>query len=324
LSSSCARKTSRAKLASTAYGAVLALIASAPAISAPSTKAKVAKKTGAQAPIRLKIEVPCRAWTPKGPPKAVLLCVHGLGLNSKSYEAFGTRMASLGIATFAVDVRGFGTWMKLEGKEQVDFESCLTDVEQALKILHTAYPRLHVYMLGESMGGAIALRVTAIHPELVDGLISAVPSGDRFHKTRNELRVGLKMLTGKMDKPIDVGTKTIQDATDDPALRERWKGDPLNRMQLTAKELLQFQKFMNQNHDSAATIDKKPVLLIAGFKDKLVKPQGTIEIFNELASPDKMLVIVGNGEHLLFEEAQLSEQVCWVVLGWLKAHLETK
>jgi alpha-beta hydrolase superfamily lysophospholipase len=231
-------------------------------------------------------------------------------------------MSSLGIATFAVDVRGFGTWMKLEGKEQVDFNACLSDVEQALKVLHTAYPKLPVFILGESMGGAIALRFAAEHPELVNGLICAVPSGDRFHKTRNELRVALRMATGGMEKPMDVGSSTVQQATDDPAVRDAWTGDPLNRMKLTPKELLQFQRFMNENHDTAKQIDKEPVLMLAGFKDKLVKPQGTIELFNELGTPDKMLVVVGNGEHLLFEESQLTEQVCWVVLGWLRSHIE--
>ncbi len=279
--------------------------------------------TAARKPIRLKIEVPCRAWVPDNvQPKVVLLCVHGLGLNSASFTDFGQRMKKLGIATFAVDVRGFGTWMKLEGKEQVDFDACLADVEQALKVLHTAYPKVPIYVLGESMGGAIALRVTAVHPELVDGLISAVPSGDRFHKTRTELRVAMKLVTGGKNKAMDVGTRTIDDATNDEDLRERWKGDPLNRMNLTPKELIQFQKFMNENHDTAKQIERKPVLIIAGFKDKLVKPQGTIDLFNELTTPDKLLVVVGNGEHLLFEENQMTDQVCWVVLGWLKSHVE--
>jgi alpha-beta hydrolase superfamily lysophospholipase len=290
-----------------------------------STKkpSKQASTTTAKKPIRLRIDVPCRAWTPPNVlPKVVLLCVHGLGLNSASFENFGQRMSKLGIATFAVDVRGFGTWMKLQGKEQVDFNACLADVEQALKVLHTAYPKLPIYILGESMGGAIALRFTAEHPDLVDGLICAVPSGDRFHKTRNELRVAMRMVTGGMGKPMEVGTRVVEDATDDLAVRESWTGDPLNRMALTPKELMQFQRFMNENHDTAKKIEKKPVLMLAGFKDKLVKPQGTIELFNELTTPDKLLVVVGNGEHLIFEESQLTNQVCWVVLGWLKSHVE--
>jgi len=283
-------------------------------------------KPGAKKPAarvsRLKIQVPCRAWVPRGVlPKVVLLCVHGLGLNSASYEDFGKRMADLGIATFAVDVRGFGTWMQLKGRTQVDFDTCLGDVQSALKVLHTAYPKLPIYVLGESMGGAIALRVTAKYPELVDGLISAVPSGDRFKQKRTEMKVALHMLEGP-NKPFDVGTKVIDQATQDEELRTEWKADPFNRLNLSPKELMQFQHFMNENHESAKLIDKKPVLIIQGFKDKLVKPEGTIELFNELSTADKVLVVLGDKEHLIFEENQFSDEVIWMVLGWVKSRIE--
>jgi alpha-beta hydrolase superfamily lysophospholipase len=278
---------------------------------------KKTKKVG----VILPPDIPCRSWLPtKVPTTMVLLCVHGLGLNSKSYEGFGQRVAQLGVATYALDVRGFGRWMERAGKDQVDFDACLTDIEKVLKALRASYQKLPVYILGESMGGAIALRVAAVQPDLVDGLISAVPSGDRFHKTRNQLRVALRLITGRKNKPMDVGDKLVQDATDDPALQERWKDDPLNRMELTPKELMQFQGFMNENHDAAPKIDRKPVLVICGFKDRLVKPQGTVELFNELTTPDKMLVILGNGEHLIFEEGQLTDQACWVLMGWLNSH----
>jgi len=285
-----------------------------------SAATDIATKAASKSPVRLRINVPCRAWVPAKIPTVVLLCVHGLGLNSASFEQFGEQMKNKGIATFAVDVRGFGTWMKLKGKEEVDFAACLKDVEQALRQLHAAYPKVPVYILGESMGGAIALRITAEHPELVDGLISAVPSGDRFHKTKNELRVGMRMLTGGMKDPMEVGSKMVNDATDDPAVRERWKDDPLNRMSLTPDELMQFNRFMGDNHDMAVRISAKPVFIVAGFKDKLVKPQGTIDLFNELATSDKMLLVVGNGEHLIFEQNQMSEQVASVLLAWLHSH----
>lgn len=69
------------------------------AANATKTAAKTAvvrakpKQTAASKPIRLKIDVPCRAWVQAGvQPSAVLLCVHGLGLNSKSHEQFGRQM----------------------------------------------------------------------------------------------------------------------------------------------------------------------------------------------------------------------------------------
>lgn len=286
-----------------------------------SVKTGMAAQAKGAKPKRLKIEVPCRAWVPKSiQPKAVLLCVHGLGLNSDSYEDFGKQMQAEGIGAFAVDVRGFGTWMQLEGKSKCDFDSCLSDVENALKVLHTAYPTKPIFVLGESMGGAIALHVVAEHPELVDGVISCVPSGDRFHKTKNELRVALHLITLRANTPIDVGTKVIEDATKDPALRERWMDDPLDRLKLSSKELMQFQRFMNDNHETVKKIDKTPVLFLVGLSDKLVKPEGTVELYNEIPAEDKKLVTIRSAEHLIFELHKLSPDLNGVVVNWLLTH----
>jgi alpha-beta hydrolase superfamily lysophospholipase len=289
--------------------------ANAPAVCA---KAKVAP---AAKPVRLKIQVPCRAWVPqKIAPKAVLLCVHGLGLNSESFQEFGKQMQADGIATFAVDVRGFGTWMKLKGKQKCDFNSCLSDVVQALTVLHTAYPNKPIFLLGESMGGAIAMRVAAEHQDLVDGLISSVPSGDRFHTTKNQLRVALNLVTFRANKPIDVGTGVIDDATHNAVERAKWEDDPFNRLKLSSKELIQFQHFMSDNHDTAKQIDKIPVLFLVGLKDKLVKPEGTRELYNEIRTEDKKLVTIRSSEHLIFENHKISPDLKKVLTNWLLTH----
>src|SRR5208282_1674818 len=73
---------------------------------------------------------PCISWTnPIIKPRAVLLCIHGLGLYSGSYQNFGVRMARQGIATYAIDVRGFGSWMKAQGHAEINFIDCLNDVQ---------------------------------------------------------------------------------------------------------------------------------------------------------------------------------------------------
>jgi alpha-beta hydrolase superfamily lysophospholipase len=97
-----------------------------------------------------------------------------------------------------------------------------------------------------------------------------------------------------------------------------------NRMELTPKELKQFDEFMKGNFDAAALIEKMPVLLIAGFKDKLVKPEGTIELFNALTTQDKLLMVIGDGEHLLLEENQLTDQLSQMLLVWLKNESRSK
>ncbi|MBK9206396.1 MAG: alpha/beta fold hydrolase [Candidatus Obscuribacter sp.] len=106
---------------------------------------------------------PCLSWfNADMPVKAVFVCVHGLGLHNGTYEALGKRLSTFGYATYAIDVRGFGSWMEAKGRECVDFDGCLSDLKSTLKVVHRAHPGVPVYLLGESIGGAIALRATPL------------------------------------------------------------------------------------------------------------------------------------------------------------------
>ncbi len=265
---------------------------------------------------------PCLAWVNRDKPiQAVIVCVHGLGLHNGTYEAFGKRMADLGYATYAIDVRGFGAWMEAKDRERVDFDHCLNDVRTTLKVVRRAHPGLPVFLLGESMGGAIALRVTSMYPELVDGLISSVPAGDRFKQGKTSLKVAVNLFSSP-NKPMKVGEHVVKQATLNEALRKSWLEDPLARVNLSARELLQFQNFMNGNHDAAKGIVKTAVLIVQGCQDKLVRPEGTVELFNDLSTADRQIVLIPKAEHLIFEEAQFTEEDITMVNNWITAHLQ--
>ena len=263
---------------------------------------------------------PCRSWVnPNEKPVAALLCIHGLGLQSNSYEFFAKEQSNRGIAVYAIDVRGFGSWMKSNGKEKVNFDDCLLDIKQAVESIKSAHPGLPVYVLGESMGGAIALRAASMYPDIIDGLVSSVPAGERFKQEKTSMKVFLNLLTGT--NLANVGGDIINQATQNDKLKAQWSGDPLSRLNLTAAELIQFQDFMNSNHDAAKKVTDMPVLFVQGNGDKLVKPEGTWELFNSVASTDKSFFGVP-GEHLIFEEAQTQqpttrEQNFRVIQAWL-------
>jgi alpha-beta hydrolase superfamily lysophospholipase len=268
------------------------------------------------------IKVPYRSWIPIDKPHQVLLCVHGLGFSSESFSEFGRSMAGRGFAVYALDVRGFGQWMKRQN-DKVDFEGCMSDVEAALRALHKAYPGVPVFLVGESMGGGIALQATSRNPNLVTALVCSVPSSDRYAKYGSELVVGTRYLTNK-DKPMDMTAEVVNRTTTNPTLRKEWANESTNRMKLSPKELKQFTDFMKGNDDAAALIDKTPTLMLAGFKDKLVKPEGTIQLFNDLSTQDKLLMVVGDGEHLLLEENQLTAQLEQLVIDWIRNESSAK
>ncbi|HEY9684833.1 MAG TPA: alpha/beta fold hydrolase [Oculatellaceae cyanobacterium] len=251
--------------------------------------------------------------------KYVLLCIHGLGLHHRSFESFARRVAPAGVLTIAMDVRGFGTYVDANGLENLAMNDCVRDLKGVLKLLRRDYPHLPIFVLGESMGGALALRVVSESEDSVAGLICSVPSGTRYKGLSTALEVGANYIVNKR-KPIPVGVKVVQQATAKSALQSAWINDPSSRLSLSPKELLEFQMFMDENVNVARKLRKTPVILFQGHDDKLVKEKGTLDLFDALATPQKSIVILGNTEHLIFEEGQFQDDLTLAVIGWMSAH----
>ncbi len=251
-------------------------------------------------------------------PRMVFLCVHGLGLHKGSYAAFGQRMAASGAIVYAIDMRGFGSWLGSGQKGKIDFDACLADVREELERIHQLHPGLPVILLGESWGGAIALRATALYPGEITGLISSCPSGERFGSGSQSLKVALHAVTEGFNKPISIDAMVVDRATKRPEVRTQWLSDPAARLKLSPRELMAFQHFMNQNFSYAAKIEQTPVLLIQGCQDKLVRPAGTWDLFDCLKTPNRDRVFSAHAEHLIFEEGQFNDDDIKYVLTWIK------
>jgi acylglycerol lipase len=99
--------------------------------------------------------LPLKSWLPDEKPKAVILALHGFNDYSNAFKDSGEDWAKRGIATFAYDQRGFGAgphhgfWA---GGARL-----AADASQASALLHARYFGVPLYLLGESMGGAVAI-----------------------------------------------------------------------------------------------------------------------------------------------------------------------
>lgn len=266
------------------------------------------------------IKVPYRSWLPKRQkPRVILLCIHGLGLNSNSFDHFGRHMAASGIPTYAIDVRGFGQWTKNPKEAHMDFEACLTDVEEALQVLHRAYPNIPVFLVGESMGGAIAIQAASRFPDKVNGLVSSVPSS--VERKGGFMKSSMIVVFSTATHPngkVNMAPVIVDKATSDPALRKKIKANPLNRQDLSKKELARFEKFMQETHDAAPLVERTPVLILVAYKDKLVTADGSLDLLREMTTPQKQMLIDGNSGHLMLEEGQMIPDTEWIVTGWIR------
>jgi acylglycerol lipase len=122
--------------------------------------------------------LPLREWLPKGKIRATILALHGFNDYSNAFADPAADWAKDGIATYAYDQRGFGQapdrghWV---GTKRLD-----EDVAIASRLVAERNPGVPHYILGESMGGAIAITAAtgsagADRP-VDDGLILSAPA----------------------------------------------------------------------------------------------------------------------------------------------------
>ncbi|HEV2549679.1 MAG TPA: alpha/beta hydrolase [Stellaceae bacterium] len=122
--------------------------------------------------------LPLRAWLPPAEPRAVILALHGFNDYSNAFAGPGSAWAAAGIATYAYDQRGFGG--APERGRWAGARQLAGDATDAIHLLRQRHPGVPLYLLGESMGGAIAIlaasgRSGAPVPR-VEGVILVAPA----------------------------------------------------------------------------------------------------------------------------------------------------
>ncbi len=119
--------------------------------------------------------LPLRVWRPDGEPWAAVLALHGFNDYSNAFADVGHFLTGRGVAVYAYDQRGFGAtatrglWPGIP--------TLTSDLRAAAALLRRRHPDIPLYLLGESMGGAVAMvAMTGPEPPAVDGVVLAAPA----------------------------------------------------------------------------------------------------------------------------------------------------
>lgn len=268
--------------------------------------------------------LPLRAWLPEGKPRAVILALHGFNDYSKAFEKPGKEWAKHGVATYAYDQRGFGQapdrgrWV---GARRLD-----TDLAEASRLLRARYPGVPLYMLGESMGGAVVITAvagTAGAPKPVcDGIVLVAPAVwgrvtmSVFERAAlwagNALFPGLT-LTGE-------GLK-IKPSDNVPMLRALSR-DPLVIKATRVDTIKGLVDLMDLALASAAKLKDVPMMLLYGQHDEIVPHMPTRLFITGLAPEertDSRIALYEHGYHMLLRDLDAA-----IVIGdvntWIGDH----
>ncbi|MBZ0185425.1 MAG: alpha/beta fold hydrolase [Candidatus Obscuribacterales bacterium] len=254
---------------------------------------------------------------PTQPLKTFIICIHGFGLSGDAYADFARRMSARGHVVVGMDMCGFGDFSFKKGVDTIDTAVWLQQVEGLVDEVGRDNSYLPLVLLGESMGGAIALQSAVLCQKKINGLICSVPGGERYGAVGEKMKVASNLVKSRW-KPFDIGSKLVRHLFPDNENRDLADLDNARSM-VSAAELLHFQKFMHHTVKAARKLDRVPSIFLQGLSDRLVKPKGTAEIYSAVKCRDKDFIVIGKQEHLVFEEGECPDWIIDCLDGWLKA-----
>jgi alpha-beta hydrolase superfamily lysophospholipase len=250
-------------------------------------------------------------WRPaSGEPRAVLVIVHGLKDHSARYAEFADRLAQHGYEVRAFDLRGHGS---SEGRRAYvsDFDEYPSDLETFVHRVRR--PGKPLFVLGHSMGGAIAVDWLLTRRPALDGLIL---SGAALRVDASGFKIGLTKFVGAVLPRLAVFSLDLDKFSRDPRVVEQCKSDPLvdqgNGPARTAAQLVGAIDFIRQ-HMEEVTV---PLLVMHGGADAITPPQGSRDLIERARSADKTLEIYDGLYHDLLHEPE-KQQVMSDIAAWM-------
>ncbi len=282
---------------------VLALAACAPLTQQPGTIADSARLDEERFVTSDGVALKLAAWRPDGPPKAVLLALHGFNDYRNAFAEPASEWAKQGILTYAYDQRGHG-----EAPDPGIWpgtELLVRDVGEMARLLRARHPDLPFHLLGESMGAAVAIVAMAgDRPPAVDGAVLSAPAlwGRAFMPG---VQAGmLDFLAHAMPWFPVGGHNTGRVPSDNVPMLRRLGQDRYVQKYNRIDTVYGLVNLMDDAQAAAPRFAARALILYGG-NEQLI-PQGPVDSFLKRlpaeAAPRQRLVVYPQGFHMLLRD----------------------
>jgi len=233
-------------------------------------------------------------------PFAVIVALHGMSDYSNAFAIPAPFWAEHGITTYAYDQRSFGRspgpgiW---PGNGMLRRDLC--DFVDTVKARHPGVP---VYVLGESMGGAVAMTAFASGaPPNADGLILVAPAVWSRKTMPLSYRVALWTTSHTFRWWALSGSGLKIMPSDNIPMLIAISRDPLFQKRTRADEIYGLVSLMDEAYESPARLNKLPLMLVYGGNDQIIPKGPTDQVVAKLA-PNATVKRYPNGYHMLLRD----------------------
>jgi acylglycerol lipase len=278
-------------------------------LSTPLLKGKEVLVTGDKA------DLPMKVWMPKKEkPKAIIIALHGFNDYSNAFAIPAKSLNESGIAVYAYDQRGFGR--NPQAGIWAGIDNLAADLADMITAVRSKHPKTPIYVLGESMGGAVAIAATT-SPDFpkIDGLILSAPAiwGD---DTMNSFyRMTLWVLAHMVPSNTATGSDLRILASDNIAMLREMGKDPYVLKSTRIDAVYGMVGLMDRAYSSVPKLNT-PVLLLYGANDQVIPPLPIKEAAKKLPSMDK-IAYYPLGYHMLLRDLN-NHLVIGDIVSWIR------
>lgn len=262
--------------------------------------------------------LPLRIW-PAGrgaSPRAVVLALHGFNDYSNCFTDAGAYFAARGITTYAYDQRGFGATR--DAGIWAGAETLRADLKTAIGLVRAIHPGVPLYLMGESMGGAVVLSALAsADAPAVTGTILVAPAVWGLETMdflpRAALWLSYNTLPGwVVHPPSGLGIKP----SDNIEMLRALGRDPLAIKGARVDALWGLTELMGQAYTAAPRL-KGPALVLYGAHEQVLPAAPVESVMGTFTGKQGLRVAVyPNGYHMLLRDLQ-REVVMADIIHWI-------
>jgi lysophospholipase len=249
------------------------------------------------------------------PARGKVIIAHGFGEHGGRYGYVAERLAREGYLVFAPDHHGHGRSEGTRGR--ISFPEAVADLDRLVDMAHDPPDELPVFMLGHSMGGALALRYALEHADRLAGLILSGPL------VQVEGRAAAKLLgriLGTVAPGLPLARLDANLVSRDPEVVRAYVEDPLVFHEPlpagTVSEFLRHAATLPGEVDRV----RLPTLLMYGSEDGLCDPRGAVLISQRIGSSDLTTKSYDGLYHEILNEPE-QERVLGDLCSWLAARV---
>ncbi len=257
-----------------------------------------------------------RSWRPDGKARVAIVIVPGFNAHSGYYEWVAEQFVAIGLAVYAVDLRGRGN---SDGERFYveKFADYVSDVEAVVGIVKSRERGLPLFMLGHSAGGVVSCLYTLDHQAELAGLICEsfaheLPAPDfvlAVFKGMGHFAPHAHILHLPNER-FSRDPKAVQVMNEDPLIAHETQPSQTVAAMVRADERL-------KRDFPLITL---PVLILHGTLDKNTRPSGSQHFYDVAGSTDKTLKLYEGGFHDLLNDID-KEVVIQDIKGWINTRL---